>query len=227
MNMNSYPPEMMPYEKYKKYGINSLTDTDLIAIILGKGTKRYNVMELANKLITNDKGECDITSLRKLKYTKLIEVEGIGEIKAMQIMAVIEIACRLTRPLDIYKVDLTQPSKVAELFMEECKYKEQEEFYVLSLDVKSRLISKDCISVGTINETVVHPREVYKTALLNSANAIIVVHNHPSGDPEPSRADIEFTQILAKAGEFMKITLVDHIIIGNNCYKSLKNIGVI
>ncbi len=224
MNLNLYPPEMRPYEKFKKYGINSLTDTDLIAIVLRQGTKRYNVVELANKLIETDKGECDITSLRKISYEKLVEMEGIGEVKAIQLKAVIEIAFRLNRP-DVDKLELTQPSKVAELFYQECKYKEQEEFYVLSLDVKSRLISKNLIAVGTVNAAIVHPREVYKMAVMHSAYSIIVVHNHPSGDAMPSQSDIELTNILVDAGNLMKIPVLDHVIIGNNNYSSLKSMG--
>ncbi len=226
MKMDLYPAEMQPYEKYMKYGINSLTDIDLVAILLRTGSKQYNVMELATRLISDTHNTCNLNKLRTLSYEQLIRINGIGKVKAMKILAVAEILKRLQQPIDIKKIKFTEPIQVAELFMEKCKHKTQEEFYVLLLDAKCQLIAKELISIGTLNATIVHPRDVYKCAISHCANSIIVVHNHPSGDPDPSKQDIEVTKTLAKVGELIKIHMLDHIIIGHDRFVSLKNMGI-
>ena len=162
------------------------------------------------------------TTIQELK-----EIEGIGETKAKQILALIELVKRMFNTKNGNPVACTSPKDVAGLLTPEMQFLDREHFKVLSLSTKNKVITIETVSIGSLNSTIVHPREIYKNPIKNSAAAIIAVHNHPSGDPTPSSEDIEITKRLYQVGELLGIELLDHIIIGDGEYFSFKEKGLI
>lgn len=187
-------------------------------IILKTGTKKYSVKDISNNLINYSKG---IKNLKNMTINKLINIPGLGKVKSIELMAIIELAKRMNEELLIKDViNCTSPQSIIKYFNYLFKNKYQEEFYVLYLDNKKKYIDKMKLFVGSINKSIVHPREIFKNAYLASASFIICIHNHPSGDSTPSKEDIIFTQTLYKISNLHAIYLIDHIIIGNNNYYS-------
>ncbi len=218
VNIKDMPINMRPREKLLNQGEISLSEAELLAIILGMGTKNMSAIELAHALL------CKYKNLRNLKEASLEELKeqkGIGLAKAVQIKAAFELGKRVATNTP-YKSYIKSPDDVKNMVMEEMRYFDREYFRVLYLDRKNGLITMENISIGGLHSSIVHPREVFKTAVKKSAASIILVHNHPSGDPSPSPEDIEITKRLKDAGELMGIKLIDHIIIGDNCYASFK-----
>lgn len=223
--MQQHMMEDMPYEKFQRYGIEKLTDSDLLAILLRTGTKDMNVKELAQYLLNQAKTGMEKTSLlylNDLSYEQLQQIKGIGRIKAMQIQAVLELSKRMVQERYQLGIKVDKPHILADYFMEELRHKKNECFIVVFLSAKCKLLGHDVISKGSLTASIVHPREVYKSAIQKSAHSIIVLHNHPSGDPTPSKEDLQITLRLKSAGEVVGIPLLDHIIIGDGIYKSLK-----
>lgn len=220
------PNEEKPRERLKLYGSVNLSNEELLMIILKTGTKKYSVKELAFNLLKQTNG---INNLKNLTLNKLKEIEGIGEVKAIEILAIIELSNRINAPIketDLFKCN--NPVSIINYFNYLFKDKLQEEFYVIYLDNKKRYIDKLKLFIGSINYSIVHPREVFKNAYLLSATYIICIHNHPSGDPTPSKEDINLTIKLNEISNLHGIGLVDHIIIGtNNYYSFYENKNVI
>ncbi len=219
----------MPYEKFEKYGLEALTDSDLLAILLRTGTSDMDVQELAQYLLTYGAKEqifnapkTSLISLYNLSYEELQQVKGIGKIKALQIIALLELSKRIAKEKHLPNQKISSPNILSQYFMEILRHEQKECFIVTFLDTKCRMMGYKTISTGSLTASIVHPREVYKTAIQKSAHSIIVVHNHPSGDPSPSREDLQITERLKKVGEVIGIPLLDHIIIGDGIYKSLK-----
>ena len=212
------PSDEKPRERLKMYGAKNLSNEELIMILLKTGTKKYSVKDIAFNLLKSCGG---IVGLRNMSLNKLKEIEGIGEVKAIELLAVIEISRRINAPIsekDLFKCN--NPISIINYFNYLFKNKLQEEFYVIYLDNKKKYIDKLKLFVGSINSSIVHPREVFKNAYLLSASFIICIHNHPSGDPLPSREDIVLTTKIKEIGELHGIGLVDHIIIGKDSYYS-------
>lgn len=213
-----------PRERLMNYGPDKLTNQELLGIIINTGNREESSITVANRIIKDMK---TIRELRGLTYQELISVKGIGEAKAITILAVIELAIRMhTHSLeeDIY---IKSPDDVSNLLMEKMRYYQQEHFVVLYLSTKNMVIHQETMFKGSLNTSIVHPREVYKEAVKRSAAAIICVHNHPSGDPSPSREDIEVTKRLHECGEMIGVDFLDHIIIGSGKYISLKEMNFI
>lgn len=214
---------MRPREKLVIHGEKNLTDSELLAVILGMGTRNISAIDLANSLLVS------YGSLRHLKEASLEELKshkGIGLAKAVSIKAAAELGRRIA--LDIqHRTTIKSPEDVKNMVMEEMRYFDREHFRVLYLDRKAGLVTMEDISIGGLHSSIVHPREVFKTAIKRSAASIILVHNHPSGDPTPSREDIEVTRRLIEVGKIMGIEVLDHIIVGDNTYCSLKAKGSI
>lgn len=223
VGIKNMPAEMRPREKMQSRGEACLSETELLAIILGKGTKNVSALDLANQLLVFFNG---LRNIREASLEDMISVKGIGMAKAISIKAAIELGRRTALDVKI-KDFINSPADVSRLMMEEMRYYDREHFSGLYLDRKGGLLVKEEISVGSLSSTVVHPREVFKTAVKISAASIIVVHNHPSGDPTPSKEDIEITRRLAEAGKIMGIDVIDHLIIGQENYCSLKEKGLI
>lgn len=216
--------EKRPMEKLINYGVANLSDKELLAILIGSGTRDHNAIELAQKILEEDFLD---NQLLFASVEELMQIKGIGISKSTRIVAGLELGKRLGM-IDRYnQISYNNPETVAEYFYSHYQQSSTEEFVVLILDSKNKLIALETISVGTINSTIVHPREVFKGAIKRSANAIILVHNHPSGDPTPSDEDIRITKRLAEVGEIVGIKVLDHIVVGKNRHISLRERNII
>lgn len=211
--------EERPREKMLTYGEKSLSNAELLAIILRTGTKKQSVLELANYLINKDKQ--GIRWLNDITIQELCEIDGIGLSKATQIKASLELGIRVAsaKPL---KYKITNPWDIYKYYMDSLRYLSKEVFKIILLNTKNEIICDIDISIGTLNMSVVHPREVFREAIKRSSNKIILMHNHPSGSVEPSKEDKNVTSRLVKCGELIGIEVIDHIIIGDGLYYSFK-----
>ena len=218
--MRDLPLSERPRERLLKLGSEALSAQEILALILGRGIKNESVMVTSQKLLSrfgNLKGVAN-ASVEELTQTK-----GIGPAKAAQIKAVLELSKRLEIDVDEKpKGVLKSPEDVAAMMRSQLKGKKKEHFFVICLDTRNRLINCRPVSIGSLDTSIVHPREVFKEAVSSSAASVIFVHNHPSGDPEPSKEDTELTKRLAKAGEIVGIDVLDHIIVCDKSYLSLK-----
>jgi len=217
MRIKDISKENRPRERFLKSGAASLSDAELLAVILQTGTKDENAIDMSNRLIS----KYGLDKLSELSLNELQEIKGIGPAKAMQIKALFEFNKRHA----ISKRDET-PIKCAkdvyEYALPLLSGKDKEHFMILHLDSKNKIIKDEIISIGILNASLVHPREVFKSAIKESANAIVLVHNHPSGDYTPSQEDKEITERLFDAGEVLNIKVLDHVIIGKEGYWSWK-----
>lgn len=208
-----------PGARLKKKGASYLNDAELLAIILERGNKKENAIDLSNRLLK----KYNFNKLTELSLTEL-KKELNDEVKAMKIYAMFEIFRKTNRlQRKGFKPTIECAKDVYNYFVDELKDKKKEYFYVLLLDSKNRIIKEELISIGTLNSSLVHPREVFKEAIKNSANAIILVHNHPSGDCEASDKDYEINNKLKETGKLVDIKVLDHIIIGKENFFSLKS----
>ncbi|MDD3363699.1 MAG: DNA repair protein RadC [Syntrophomonas sp.] len=217
------PLNMRPREKLLAEGETALNNHELLAIILGNGTKDISALELANRLLDTYKG---LRRLQEASLEELKQEKGIGPAKAASIKAALEIGRRISKDVEIRDL-IKSPKDVEKMLVQEMRVYDREHFVVLYLDRKGGLIVKEDVSVGGLHSSIVHPREVFKTAVKRSAASIILAHNHPSGDPSPSREDIDITRRLVEAGGIMGIEVLDHVVIGENTYCSLKEKGLI
>ena len=212
------PLEERPRERLIKYGARNLSTEDLIAIILKTGTKEYSSKYLATEVLKLVK---DVSDLKSITLSKLININGIGAVKAVEFLAAIELGRRVyeQRELD-NNLKCNSAEKIFRHFRSEFDGLSQEHFYCLYLNSQKKLIDKKLLFKGTLNKSLIHPREVFKEAYLSSAAYIICIHNHPSGSVIPSNDDINVTDELVKIGILQKIPVIDHIIVGNNNYYS-------
>ena len=227
VTMKHLPPQMQPYEKCVAFGPGFLTDAELIACILRSGTREYTSVALAELLLKHRKGNEGLEGLCTLSYEELTEVPGIGRVKALQIQCIFELAKRMSRSRAAKCLNFTEPGSVADYYMEEYRHREQEHLLLLFLDNKSNLLGEKELFTGTVNASLVSPREIYLEALKFHAVGIILLHNHPSGDPTPSDADRRITRKVWEAGSLLDIPLLDHIVIGDRKYASFREEGYI
>ena len=221
--LREIPEFLRPYEKAEMMGVEALDDAELLAMILRTGTAGEGATSLARRLLKEHGGR--IGALKTYSKEELMQFPGIGPVKALQILSVVELSQRFSRAA-AQKRDMSSPASCAEFFMEEmCSY-EQEVVKAVYLDGASRFIKAVNISVGAVNETLVPAREVFINALKARAVFMILMHNHPSGDPEPSQADIQTTFRIRDAGKLTGILLLDHLVIGDHCYVSLHERGL-
>ncbi|SNQ59440.1 RadC family protein [Candidatus Methanoperedens nitratireducens] len=213
--------EERPRERLIKNGAAALSDSELLAIILRTGSKQENVINLSQRLLS----EYNLKQLSTINIAQLMNIHGIKESKAAQIAACFEIARRLESFNEEVKPKVNSPEDVYRRIYPRMREQKKENFIELCLDTKNQIIREEIISIGSLNANVVHPREVFKTALAVSAAHIIVAHNHPSGDPTPSREDIEVTKKLIEAGKIIGIDVLDHVIIGDGRHFSMKEAG--
>ena len=206
-----------PRERLVCNSVNSLSDAELLAVILQNGSYGENVIDLSHRLIAR----YGLDNLHALSLKELMDIKGIGVAKACKIIAAFELSKRANAGKIIGK-QIDSAADVFSYYKEKLSNLKKEHFYALLLDSKNRIIKEELISVGTLNSSLVHPREVFKEAIKNSANAIILVHNHPSGDCEPSDTDLEVIKKLLESGEILHITMIDHLILGKNKYWSWK-----
>lgn len=218
INFKNIPESDKPRERLYQYGSENLSDEELISIILKTGTKGISVKEVSLKLLEN---VGDIKRLKDIGINTLMGINGIGRVKAIEIKAAIELGRRIyIENNKLSGVILNNSLKIYEYFKDLVGNKKQEYFYTVYVDTKGRYIDKKCLFVGTINNSIVHPREIFKEAYLLSANGIICIHNHPSGDPTPSKEDVMITKKIKEIAMIHGIKLVDHLIVGVNSYYS-------
>ncbi len=219
------PETERPREKLYNHGPESLSNEELLAIIIRTGSRTESAIELSKRVLSRDNR--GLVYLRDTTLQELMENKGIGECKASQILAAIEIGKRINRKTAVDRVRINQPATVSDLFMDEMRYLQKEHFRIILLDTKNQIISMEEISIGTLNASIVHPRDVFKIAIKRNSNSIILIHNHPSGDPTPSKEDINITNRLLEVGDLVGIKVLDHIIIGDNNYISFKEKNII
>lgn len=215
-----------PYERFENYGPQALTDAELIAIIIRTGTVGEDALALAKKVLSLDtESGQGILALNSVPLEELIKIKGIGKVKAIRLKCVAEICARMQMRHHEYTVMFTEPSSVAEYYMERLRHLETEHVYLILTDTKNRFIKEILLSKGTVNMSLMPVREIFVEALRYQAVHILLLHNHPSGDSTPSRQDIEITIQIAQAARLLNIPLLDHIIIGDNTFTSLKEKG--
>lgn len=223
LNIKDFPPEERPRERLIKEGPKSLSNAELLAIMLTTGNKKENVLELSKRLI----GEYDLRTISRIRANSLKKTFGVGQAKACRLVACFELGRRISS-LKSWKRDTISSAKdIAKLLMPGLSNLKKEHFIGLFLDSRKRLIKQETLFIGSLNSSIIHPGDIFKTALAESAAAIIIAHNHPSGDPAPSKEDIEISRQLVQAGDILGIQLLDHIIIGDNNYISLSEKGCI
>jgi DNA repair protein RadC len=226
MTMKEMSETERPYEKSLKYGVSVLTDAELLAIILRTGSRNDNVLSCAYRILNAHPVHKGLVGLNYLSLKDLEKIRGIGRVKALQMMCLAEISQRMSRAVHKPFVKLDSPESIADYYMEKTRYLEKEHVFALFFDVKHKLIKDIQISEGTVNSSLLSPRELFLEALKYEAVYVILVHNHPSGDSTPSDADLEVTFRILEAGSLIGIQLTDHIILGNNSFTSLAQRGI-
>jgi len=218
--LHDLPKEERPRERLKKVGVDNLSLTELLALVIERGKKGENVLNIAQNLISHFG---NLENIKKASIEELCQVKGIGFATACKLKAVFKLGEKAQTKPTKYGQKIESPKDVFELLKNDLGDKKKEHFKILSLDSRNKLISIDDVSVGTINANLVHPREVFKTAIQHLAVSIILVHNHPSGDPEPSEDDLEITKRITEAGKLIGINVLDHIIITRTKFFSFKD----
>lgn len=219
--------ELKPYEKVLANGAESLSDVELLAVILRTGTRGHGVSELSRNVLMSCTKDEGIVGLCSITIPELIDIKGIGVVKAVQIKCLVEFARRLSKKSIEKRTDFSRPDIIAEYYMQDMMHLEVEKVILLMLDSKCRFLRDTVMSQGTVNSSSINPREIFIEALKYRAVSFVLIHNHPSGDPTPSKDDILFTKRLKSCADLLGVALLDHIIIGNNMYVSLNNKGII
>ncbi len=222
--LRDLPQDERPRERLKKYGVESLSLQELLALIIEKGRKGKNVLTLAQELLARFG---NLQKLKEASISELQKVEGIGFATACKIKAALALGERALNTREKPEIKITTPRQVFDLLEPELSKKKKEFFKIICLDTRSKVVAIETISVGSLDTSLAHPREIFYSAIKNTAASFIIVHNHPSGDPTPSQDDIEITKKLKKLSEMLKIPLVDHVIIGGQEYYSFKENGVL
>ena len=215
-----------PYEKAYRYGASTLSDAELLSVILRTGSRKANALSTAYRILDAHPVHKGIVGLNYLTLKDLEDIDGVGRVKAIQMKCLAEISRRMSRAVHKPFISFQSPQSIADYYMEKTRYLEKEYVYMLMFDSKHKLIKDVRISEGTINSSLLSPREVFVEALRYDAVFIILIHNHPSGDPTPSIQDIYITNRIYDAGMLIGINLSDHLILGNNCYESLAERGI-
>ena len=225
MKMHQLAVSERPREKLLRDGPESLSTVEVLAIILGTGTKSKSVMELAGEVLALD--ERGLRYLAECSPEDLKEVSGLGDAKVCLLMAALELGKRLSCLPAEERVRIRNPEDIANLFLERLRYETKEHFKCLLINARGEILEEREVSVGDLTSSPSHPREVFSPAVRRSAGSVAFVHNHPSGDPAPSDADIDSTKRLVEVGKLLGIPVIDHIIIGDGNYVSMKGLGYI
>ncbi|WP_405116355.1 DNA repair protein RadC [Paenibacillus sp. FSL K6-1217] len=220
--LRDLPHEERPRERMMHYGAESLSQAELLAILLRTGAHRESAILIAQRLLSHAGG---LRGLADLSIEELTTINGIGPAKAVQLKAGIELGRRMANSRLTEPVTIRSPQDAAEILTEQLRYLQKEHFICLFLNTKNHVIAQETLSMGSLNASIVHPREVFRAAMKCSSAAIICAHNHPSGDPTPSPEDISLTSRLMQAGEIVGIDVLDHLVIGDSSYVSLKEKG--
>lgn len=222
MKLKDLPVTEKPYEKIENYGAQFLSNAELLAVIIKTGTKEKTAVEIAQELLLLDYKNQGLGFLKDISLEDLANIKGLGRVKSIQIKALVEFAVRFSKPSSIKKQAITSPEIVASILMNELKNESQEVIKTLILNTQNELMRIVTVTKGSANSSYVEVKDIFKDAIKSNASKIILVHNHPSGQVDPSDADIALTERVKIAGELLSIELVDHVIIGNGVFASLK-----
>ena len=225
--MKALPEDEQPYEKCVAAGPEVLSDAELLAVILRCGSQGCTSLQLAKEVLKLCRYEEGLTGIHHLSLQQLQELRGIGQVKAVQIKCIGELSKRIARAGAKKSLDFNEPETIAHYYMEALRHEEQENVICMMLDTNNHFLGDVCLTRGTVNTSLISPRELFLEALSFHAVHLILVHNHPSGDPSPSPEDIQVSKRITEAGELLGITLLDHIIIGDQRYVSLFQSGML
>lgn len=215
--LQKLPPALRPRERALQYGVQKLSFPELLAIILRTGNRQKNALELASQLLETFS---DLRSFSQASLEELKAIHGIGEVKALELMVCFEIAKRLNEEEVKPGKALRSSEQVYLHYRNRLRNEKKEKFFIVLLNTKQIIIREELISIGSLNFTIVHPREVFHTAIREAASSLVLIHNHPTGDPQPSKEDLAVTKRLMEVGRVVGIEILDHIIIGDSCYYS-------
>lgn len=224
--LRNLPTMEQPYEKCLENGPESLSDAELLAVILRCGARGKTSLELAREILSLPGKEEGLLGLYHCTRQELLQIRGVGEVKAIQLQCIGELSKRMAAAGARKGLCFHDPASIADYYMERLRHEDQEVLLCMMLDTKNQLLGEKEITRGTVNATMISPRELFLAALQFRAVHILLVHNHPSGIPEPSGDDITVTRQIRRAGEMLGITLLDHIIIGDHCYTSMLEQGI-
>ena len=227
LKIKEQPVMERPYEKLMANGASALSDAELLAIIIKTGTREETSVELAKRIIAENADNKGFSFLEHMTIDELMQIKGIGKVKAIQLKAVFELAKRIDRKGTVITNRIHKPEQVYNLLAGELRYETQEILKVITLDTKKRLIKVDTVAKGKQNSANVDIKDLFKTAISRTASEIILAHNHPSGDPTPSHEDVVLTKNAIDLGEIMDITVLDHIVIGDGKFASMRGLKLI
>ncbi len=218
INVKQLPESERPYEKFLKRGVQSLSDAELIAIIIKSGTKERNSLDVAREVLSGGHG--NLLNLYELSYEELLKIPGVGKVKAIQLKAVAELSGRIAQTNSGYHISMKDPASIADYYMERMRHLKKESLVCAFFDAKCNFIGDARISIGSTSYAYVSPKDVFRKALERNATFFVLLHNHPSGDPAPSADDIRITKRLRDGAKLLDLSVGDHIIIGDNRYFS-------
>lgn len=222
MKMKELPISERPYEKLEMYGEKALSNAELIAIIIKSGTREESSVNIAQKVLSLEKnGENNLRFLQNLSIKDFMSIKGIGKVKAIQLKALCELTKRMSKPLNTNQIQINSPKDVADLLIEEMKFEKREIVKTIILNSKNIVLKIVDVCFGGTNSAILKPKDVLQEAIKIGAPKIILVHNHPSGDPTPSKNDFDFTERLVQASKIIGIELLDHIVIGDYGFESI------
>ena len=221
LKMKQLPESERPYEKLLMYGAKKLSNAELLAIIIKTGTKEETSVDIANRILLLSE---NISGLASIGIETLEKIKGIGKVKAIQIKAVCELATRINTPIHNLQTKIIRPSDVAGIFMQELKNEKHEKLKLILLNSKNEVVKNIELKTGSINQISVAPAEILKEVIKEELDKFILIHNHPSGDSTPSKADLDFTKKVEECSKLFKLNFLDHIVIGKDNYTSIKTI---
>ena len=218
------PKSERPRERLIKFGPEALSAQELLALVIGRGIPQKSVMNIAQELLARFG---NIKSISQASITALSDIKGVGLAKAAQLKACFELGKRQDLEPELKNYDIKNPQSVVKAIRASIKDKAKEHFKLILLDTRNKIIGISTISIGTLNASLVHPREIFKEAIIHNSASVVLAHNHPSGDPEPSEEDLTITKRLVESGKILGIEVIDHIIIGKTNFSSFKERGLI
>lgn len=221
MTIADLPLEERPRERLLELGPQSLTDTELVAVLIGSGTRGRSAISVARDLLRDG-----LTDLARREWNGERSISGVGQAKGARLAAAFELGRRISSRIEPWSDPVRQPESLAKALIARHSHHVQERLGAVYLDSKNRVIRERVIYVGTLNATTVSTRDIFRFAIMDHAASIVIFHNHPSGDPAPSAEDLVFTQRVVEAGKLMGVTVLDHLILGNNRYVSLRQRGL-
>ena len=221
-NISGVPGNDRPYERCLAYGPGVLSDTELLAVMIRTGTGGLNAEDIARKVLSMSLQDQKLLGLCHMDAEELMAIPGIGKVKAVQIMCIAELSKRIAAYKAMDDISFSDPATISDYYMERLRHEEQEMLVCMMLDTKNHILREKVMTKGTVCASLISPREIFLEALKFHAVNVIIVHNHPGGDPSPSPADIDVTERIKEAGELLDIRLVDHIIVGDRSYFSFR-----